>query len=542
MAITRGEALSEEALGPRIAVRGPRARRRPNTWHAAGYCASSVAFAAASLCWTSLANADILRIDPAATATLTATNNSGFANSEDRGSDVILALTPRVSATGRGARYSFDGIVQGDWKQYVNNTLPNDFVPHARLTTTTTAVERWVYLDAGAQLDQIAANPFSAVSSGGLPSVRLQTTQYRLSPRIDHDFTPAVSLRYRNDNVWTRVRSDDSTVVTRTRTEQRAHSLVFTQQPLPFGYSIEASQEETDFTGTSSSRFELTSARGILTYALDPTLILGAVGGVERSQVATSSSRDSIRGGRVFWRPTERTDLDLRAERRFFNNGWNLAFSHRSPFVAVNLTLAKQPASQPSTLQLSNPGGGELRNLLDAVYRTRFPNPVERAQIVDTAIARLGTSAGVAGPIAIYSDYAQLERSAALSVAFISPLSVLTLRMFALESLQLPRPDASGALLPPSTTDSNQLGGSVTFNRRLTSTLSAEAVVSGTKIEGRGLSQGQSSSSKSALLSAYQGMTPKTRLVAGARRQVSNSNVVRAAQETAAFAGVEHKF
>ncbi|MDH4290400.1 MAG: hypothetical protein OEV65_16805, partial [Aquincola sp.] len=80
-----------------------------------------------------------MRIDPAATATLTATNNSGFANSEDRGSDVILALTPRVSATGRGARYSFDGIVQGDWKQYVNNTLPNDFVPHARLTTTTTA-------------------------------------------------------------------------------------------------------------------------------------------------------------------------------------------------------------------------------------------------------------------------------------------------------------------------------------------------------------------------------------------------------------------
>ncbi len=500
-------------------------------------------FAVLAICqgWTALATAQTWRVEPSTKATVTATNNSGFANSAESGGDIILEVLPRISLTGRGARFKVDGSVEADSFSYLRNTTPNQFVPRASLATNVTAVERWLYLDAGAQFEQTTANPFSAASTATLPSARQQATQYRLSPYLDHAFTPAVSLLYRSDNVWTRVVSDLSASATHSATERHGHSLVFEQRPLPLGYSLEANQEATDYSGTQSSKVELASARAVLTYAVEPTLILGGVAGAERNQIAASTSTDTIRGLRMRWRPTERSDLDASAERRFFGNGWNVVWSHRSPFMAMNFNATKQPASQPSSIFLTNTGG-DLRRLIDDAYTTRFPNPVERTAVVDTAIASLGASASATGPIAVFSDYAQLQRRAALSVAFLSPLSVLTFQLFAVESIQLQRPDAAPLPLPPINADNTQVGASVTLNRRLTSTLAIEAVLSGVKIEGLGSSVGQSSSTKSARLSASQALTPKTRAIAGARRQLSNSTVVLSVQETAIFLGIEHKF
>lgn len=487
----------------------------------------------------SVATAQTWRIEPSAKATVTVTNNSGFADSADTGGDVILELAPRVALKGRGPRYTVDGAVEADSLNYVRSTQTNRFIPKATLTANANAVERWVYLDAAAQFTQVTSNPFSAASTANLPSKRQEVRQYRLSPYVDHAFTPSLSLLYRNNNVWSRT-ADVETSAVRTESVLHGHSFALTQQPLPFGYSLEATQEETEFVNSGQPRVELASARGVLTYALDPTFIVGAVAGAERIQIASSTSRDSIRGLRLRWRPTERTNLDAAAERRFFGTGWNVIGTHRSPFMAISLGLSRQPASQPSTLAANS--GGELRSLIDASYSTRFPNPTERAAVVDTVIARLGPLAGGTAPITVFSDYAPLDRNAVLSVAFLSPRSVLTFRLFASESVQLQRPDAPPLPLPVQANDNAQLGGSASLTRRLTSTLSVDAVLSGVKIEGRGAALGQVSTTKSATLSAIQELTPKSRLIAGARRQLSGSNVFNSAQETAAFVGLEQRF
>ncbi|MFZ2650130.1 MAG: TIGR03016 family PEP-CTERM system-associated outer membrane protein [Burkholderiaceae bacterium] len=533
MAITRIEGRCASGARTSPAKRSVAGRRAASAWPT-----RSAALLAMCQCLTTAATAQTWRLQPSATARMTATNNSGFANSADSGGDVIVELKPRVALTERGARHTVEGFVEADSLNYVRTTVPNELIPTARLALNANAIERWLYLDAAAGIEQVTSNPFSAASSASLPSTRLQTTQYRLSPYLDHAFTPAVSLLYRNDNLWNRRSSNLAT----STAEQHSHTLVFAHRPLPFGYALEANRDEMEFVDAASSRVAFTSARGVLSYAVDPTLILGAVAGAEQNQIASSTSRDTIRGLRLRWRPSQRTDLDASVERRFFDNGWNVTWAHRSPFMATSLNLARQPASQPSSLVLSNTGGRDLRSLIDAAYTTRFPNPAERAAVVDAAIANLGASAGTAGPIAVFTDYAQLQRRAALSVAFLNPRSVLTFQVFAVESLQLQRPDAPPLPLPPVNADNAQVGGSVTFNRRLTTTLAMEAVVSGVRIEGRGASRGQSSSTKSSSLSGTQTLTPKTRLVAGARRQLSNSNVVRPVQETAAFLGIEHRF
>jgi uncharacterized protein (PEP-CTERM system associated) len=501
---------------------------------------SAIFLAVGQLCSAS-ALAQTWRVEPSTRATATVTNNSGYANATDTGSDLVMEITPRVALTGRGARFKLDGYLEVNSLTYVDKTVPNEVIPKARVDANITAIERWLYLDAAVGVQQVAANPFSTVSSGSVPSVRLDTTQYRLSPYIDHPFSPNVSLQYRNDNIWTHRKSALAANDPRRDAEVQNQTFALTHKPIPFGFAMEGKQARTQYDNDPNTTLQLTSARLILSYAFDPTLTIGAVGGRERSEFASTIENDSIRGLRLRWRPSERTDLNANVERRFFDKGWDLTWSHRSPFLAMNINLVREPAAQPTSFLLPA-GGSDFRTLVDAAYTTRYPNPVERAVVVNNAIAALGISSATTGAIEAFSDYAQVQQRAAASVVFLSPRSALTFQVFTLKSEQLQRATTTAIPLPPNVADNVQLGGSVSFNRRLTSTFAAEVALSGVKIEGIGVSQGQASSSKSARLSASQAVGPKTQVFAGARRQISNSSVVRPVQETALFLGIEHKF
>ena len=500
---------------------------------------------------TAPAGAQTWRLEPSARATVSATSNSGFANSADSGGDVIFDLAPRLAVTGRGARFTANGFVSADSVTFARNTQSNQLIPSARFALNANPVERWLYLDAAAGIEQSTLDPYSVVSNGTLPSERLQTIQYRVSPYLDHAFTPSVSLLYRNDNVWTRRSGAASALERRGNFELHSHAVALTQKPEPLGFSLEANQEQTKYTNDSNSTLELASARAVLTYAADPTLTLGAVVGREQNEFALIKSTETIHGLRLHWIPSQRTDLNVSVERRFFNKGWGVTWSHRSPYLAMYVNLARQPSSQPSSFLLPNTGS-DIRSLIDAAYTTRFPKPVERAVIVDNAVANLGTTSNSALAIPLYSDYAQLQNRASASVVFLGPLSTLTFQLFSLKSVQLLRPDAPppvGAL--PTIADNIQTGASVAFNRRLTTTISVEAVLSATKVKGLGVATGDSTRSESARLAASQAVSPKTRLIAGGRIQqaklvqlneatsVESRNSV---SEIAGFVGVEHKF
>ena len=502
-------------------------------------------------CLPSAASAQSWRIEPSAKATVTATNNSGFANSTDSGGDVILDLLPRVALTGRGAHFSLNGFVEADSLTFVRNTQANQLIPSARLTLNANPVERWFYLDAGAGVTQSTVDPYSVVSSGGLPSERLQTRQYRLSPYLDHAFTPALNLYYRNDNVWTRRTGQVSATERRGDYELHSHAAIFALKPEPLGFSLEANQERTEYVVTTNTTLDLASARAVVTYAVDPTLSLSALVGTEESECAFAKTRDRIRGLRMRWLPSERTDLNVSVERRFFDNGWNVAWSHRSPFVAMNINLARQPSSQPSSFLLPTTGG-DVRSLIDAAFTTRYPNPAERAVIVDNAVANLVNSNSTATAVEVFSDYAQLQTRATASVVFLSPRSALTLQVFTLKSEQLQRRDAPppvGGL--PNTADNRQTGIAIAFNRRLTTTLTVETALAVSQIKGLGAALGDSTDSASFRLAASQNLTPKTRAFLGGRLQhaklvqfdtttsIERSSTV---QEIAGFLGIEHKF
>ncbi len=91
----RSEARADKADTPSGAIKACLGSSGWSSWSA---------FALAMLHWLpSTVSAQTWRVEPSIKAFLTATNNSGFANSTDSGGDVVLDLIPRVALTGRGA-------------------------------------------------------------------------------------------------------------------------------------------------------------------------------------------------------------------------------------------------------------------------------------------------------------------------------------------------------------------------------------------------------------------------------------------------------
>jgi uncharacterized protein (PEP-CTERM system associated) len=485
------------------------------------------------------------RIEPSVGALVTATNNSGFSFSGERERDVIVDIEPRLLVRGRGASFTLEGDVGLKTLVYTHGTQENRLLPNGRVALNANLIERWLYFDLSGLAEQVAADPYTTRADTESGLNKINSLQYRFSPYLQHSFTPAVSLSLRSDNIWTDRRGEFIDADPRRNSVVKRDSLLFEMLPQPLGFSVEAAQETTKYrAGDRATVLDVAQARGVVSYALDPTFILGLVGGKERSEYALSSTTDTIAGLRVSWAPTERTELKGVYEQRFFGTGGSLQFTHRSPFVAFNLTAAREPNALGTSFQL-NPGAGNVQSLLDAIFTTRYPNPAERAIIVGNVIAGLGVPSVLGTPVEVFADYAQLRDSVSLSAVFQGVRSTVSTRIYAIKSRQLVQEDAPFVPIVGLQADNKQRGFAVDFTRRLMTTLTAEAGVGYASIEGLGAAAGQSTKNTTVRFGLTQALSPKTKATVGARylrTDISTIGADASAKEVAAFVGMTHRF
>jgi uncharacterized protein (PEP-CTERM system associated) len=485
------------------------------------------------------------RFEPSLGALITATNNSGFSFSNERERDVIVDIEPRLLVRGRGASFTLEGDVGLKALVYTQSTQENRLLPNGKVALNANLVERWLYFDTSVLAEQVASDPYTARADTESGLNKINSLQYRFSPYLQHSFTPAVSLSLRTDNIWTERRGEFNGNDPRRNSVVKRDSLTFEQKPQPLGFSVEAAQETTKYrSGNDATVLDQAYARGVVNYALDPTFIVGLVGGKEKSEYTLSSTTDTIAGVRFSWAPTERTELKGTYEQRFFGNGGSLQWTHRSPFVAFSFNAAREPNALGTSFQL-NPGGGTVQSLLDAIFTTRYPNPADRAIVVGTVIAGLGVPSVLGSPVEVFADYAQLRDSVSLSAVFQGVRSTLSTRIYAIKSRQLVQEDAPLVPIVGLQADNTQRGFSVDFTRRLTSTLTAEAGVGYGSIEGLGAAAGQSTKNTSARFGLTQTLSPRTKATVGTRvlrTDISTVGGEASAKEIAAFVGMTHRF
>lgn len=480
---------------------------------------------------------------PEASATITATSNGGLEPDSQAKRDTIIDLTARLRMLGRGAGYRLDVNLAADALEYVEGTAPNRILPSGYASLTTTAVDRWIYLDTSLQVEQTMSNAFGVLSDTGSSANRLTTARYAVAPYLSHEFSPTLSLLARTEHRWVRRYSGDTTSLVTPDAREVNDSIQLTELPQRLGYSLEYAGHRVTFDGEVPTELSTQAVRGSLSYALEPqTAMASVVVGRERNEFSLSRHTDPIYGVRFKWTPTERSSLSMEVERRFFGNGWDVELAHRSPFIAVALHAVRRPTDLSSSRLLG--GEGTTAGLIDSMLSTRYPDPAVRAPLVQQLINQLGLPPQLRGAVEVFSDAPQLDQALDLTAALRGRLTTMTVGVYTRRLMRLARTADPLSSLLEDDAGNRQRGASLALNRRLDPLTAVTLLTSHSRIQGTGIHAGDRTTQTRYGVNITRQLAPATTLSAGVRRQFMRTTVVSdgTMHESAFFAGVDHRF
>jgi uncharacterized protein (PEP-CTERM system associated) len=189
----------------------------------------------------------------------------------------------------------------------------------------------------------------------------------------------------------------------------------------------------------------------------------------------------------------------------------------------------------------------DTRQLVDAAFSSRITDPVEREQAVDQYLLQTGLPAQLIAPFSFYSNQVYLSNRINASVGLFGRHNALTLSAFARRNEPLTSVDlGTASAVISGAHDIYQRGASIAgthnFSPLLWSTISASRIYS----ESQQVVQSQArleSTQDVFRLTVTRRLSPKTFVLAGARRVTFDSNVPsNSYTERAVFATITHRF
>jgi uncharacterized protein (PEP-CTERM system associated) len=488
------------------------------------------------------AQAQSLRLVPQLQATVTATDNADFALGVPARKDVMLDLSARLQFQRRGPGLNLDGNLGLDALAYARESRLNHVLPNGRLDWQGTLVERWLYLDGGATVAQVADNPLGARPDSTSAVNRATVATLHLAPALRHEFSPTAALLARWDNAWTKRRGDYGDADPRRSYQVRDGVLRWEVKPVPLGYTVEASRNSTLYASDDHAALDDLAIRGRLISQVLPELQLGLVVGREHSEFSLASRTSNIGGARLLYTPSERTDLQLEAERRYFGTGWDASLRHRTPFWTTSARWVRRPTAEPTSVLLA--GRGSTADLLDAMLTTRYPDAAARAGAVQTLMQQLNLPASLSGPVTLTSDVARLEQGLDLSLGFLGRLGTVTVSAFWRHAVPLRHDRTDVSPLPEDATTTQQRGLALDGTRRLGPLTVANLRLSWSDVRSSTAVASQRSETRALQAGITQQLSPRSNLVVGARHQwIRVQDALNTStRELAGFVGLGYRF
>lgn len=480
-------------------------------------CRTIAAAAAVGIFCGEAAWAQAWRLEPAVKATAVVTDNVDFSAS-NRQADAVLVVTPALRVLGRGPGYEVTGSLAADGLFYLGRSRGDRIFPQAGLAARSQLVDRLLFLDGDLSLRTTATDAFGPLGDG--PTVLNRSTIGRLhvAPRIERELSPDSRILLRTDHTWTRgYGSQESRIANDAYIE--AQTGLYELQPRPLGLRLSIDRQRTEYTQQGDNRIEIRTARATGLYTADQELIWGLTIGRDEGFYGTNEVRDTLRGGRVRWIPSERTTLDAVYEKRFFGNGWDVSLNHRSPYVAITASLVRTVSTYASSLGTLS-AGQNVAALLDALLITRVPDAAQRATAVQDIIARRGLPETLSSTVELYSGTAQLVQGGNLSLVWMGNRHTVTTQFYAQRTRDLVGPDD---VLPVSG-DATQRGVTTNISRRLTPDLSADVGIVYARVKGLGLNEGRDTRNVSWRTGFTQTLSPRTTLSGSLRYQIVDTD------------------
>jgi uncharacterized protein (PEP-CTERM system associated) len=281
-----------------------------------------------------------------------------------------------------------------------------------------------------------------------------------------------------------------------------------------------------------------------LPYQIDPELQISGVAGYEDNRYFLTDYRGAVYGAGLRWNPNPRAKLVANWEHRFFGSSYLFTFQDRGPLSVVDVSAERNITSYPQQF-LSLPATTSVPSLLNSIFSSSIPDPVERQAFVENLIQTRGLPSSLASPLNLYNEQISLVEDARGTVGLLGARNSILFTGFYVRYQPI---SAAGAPLPPplltiAGNNSTQKGVAITW----THNLAPQAVLelTGTRLRTTlNIAPFGATTQSFVTLRVSDTLSTSTTVFAGARYQRANSDLALAAgyTEAAVFVGFNHVF
>lgn len=375
----------------------------------------------------------------------------------------ITDLAPGIRVDGNGDRLKAHLDYQRDALRYAGHGERNQDLNSLSSTAALEAVDKWLYVDASANIVQRSVGAFNAIPTDtvGGTTTRSETRTVQISPYARGQVSDIAAYLVRFNGIDSR--STDATL-SNTRVNQWSGTLKNASAGAKIGWTVDGntSNVHNDIIGDRDN----TRLRGALVFEALENLHLSVSEGRERTNYATSNTQSLSTPGLGFdWTPSPRTKVAAQGERRFFGTGHSILVSHRTGFLEWRYTDVKDAALLPTLLSASSQGA--IAELMSDLLASSIPDPVARAAAVRGRLDQNSTVSNQAAAGGIQTSRILVDHVQQASVAMIGARNTVTVTF--LQRDQEAIGSAAGVVDSFSLSNSiRQRGGDLSWVHRLT--------------------------------------------------------------------------
>ena len=447
------------------------------------------------LCLTPLAAALLValpahaewKVNPSVSLSESYSDNVNQRSDDTKRSSWITEVSPAITAEAHSSRVDFSANARAYYYKYSEDNVPGvqDHQYQYDASGRVNVVDQLFYVDAsaGASSRSISAfGPLAEDPNGNRYTSDNQTDvkTWRISPYLTHRFGTFATgiLRYSHDSVT----SDSSSIFGDSTADGITLDIASGTGFRSVGWNLHVARQDTD-----NENFGDTSAQNAtlgVSYRVGPTLNLTATGGYDKYDYQalggkTSGASWSVGFG---YAPSPRTNIQMSIGRHYLGNTGSLLALHRSRHSTWKLGYSD--AVTTSRSQFSLPAAIDTAAMLDSLFASTIPDPIQRRQAVEAYILAAGLPPSLADNINYLTNRYMRQKLLQASAAFDWRHSSAVLSAYASERTALSSSESDSGLLGSQLRALNdsvrQTGLTGSYSYRLSARSTAVAALSAT--------------------------------------------------------------
>ncbi len=359
----------------------------------------------------------------------TYTDNVGLSRDEVARDQLVTTVAPGLRVLHTGPRLVLNARYEYQYFHMTDKDIPGT-ARNARLlngNAKANLVDDLFYVDASANIAQRAVSAFGPVSNNEFSTAnRSEVKTWRVSPYLVHRFgrTASTELRYTRDSVDagnSRFGTSDSDTLT-FRLDSGAN---FDD----LGWGLQLSDQKIDYSLVNDSAIK--TANAYLRYVVSPKLSLTAGVGYDDFDYQSldgAATRGQSWNAGFAWTPSRRTSLVASIGHRYFGPSRQLKALHRSRYTSWNISYDDSVSTTRDNFLQET--AVSTASMLDGFFAAEYPNPVERARVIEAYILATGLPPFVGSNVNYLTNRFSLQKQLRASMAYRQGRSGATFSVF----------------------------------------------------------------------------------------------------------------